>query len=137
MMLQSGLYDDSPHTREIVYNQMRLRALRVIVDVKVALGTFTLQQADDFLRRNVPMSAESASTEVLEMQELPGQKISYQIGKLQIVQMIEDARLKQGDQFSLRKFHDYVWLNGNVPFALQRWEYLGMDDEVSKLGGLK
>jgi len=30
-----------------------------------------------------------------------------------------------------------VWLNGNVPIALQRWEYLGMDDEVSKLGGLK
>ena len=41
MMLQSGLYDDSPHTREIVYNQMRLRAVRVIVDVKVALGLFT------------------------------------------------------------------------------------------------
>src|ERR1035437_354429 len=33
MMLQSGLYDDSQHTREIVYNQMRLRALRVMVDV--------------------------------------------------------------------------------------------------------
>lgn len=137
MMLQSGLYDDSPHTREIVYNQMRLRALRVIADVKVALGTFTLEQAADFLQRNVPMGAESARTEAVEMSELPGQKISYQTGKLQIVQMMEEARLKQGEQFSLRKFHDYVWLNGNVPIALQRWEYLGMDDEVSKLGGLK
>jgi len=137
MMLQSGLYDDSPHTREIVYNQMRLRALRVIADVKVALGTFTLAQAADFLQRNVPMGAESAWTEAVEMGELPGQKISYQTGKLQIVQMMEEARLKQGQQFSVRKFHDYVWLNGNVPIALQRWEYLGMDDEVSKLGGLK
>src|SRR5262249_10701791 len=45
MMLQSGLYDDSPHSREIVYNQMRLRALRVIADVNVALGAFTPQQA--------------------------------------------------------------------------------------------
>ena len=137
MMLQSGLYDDSPHTREIVYNQMRLRALRVIADVKVALGTFTQEQAADFLQRNVPMDAESAWTEAVEMGELPGQKISYQTGKLQIVQMMEEARLKQGPQFSVRKFHDYVWLNGNVPIALQRWEYLGMDDEVSKLGGLK
>ncbi len=137
MMLQSGLYDNSPHSREIVYNQMRLRALRVIVDVNVAMGTFTPEQAVDFLRRNVPMDAADARTEVVEMGETPGQKIAYQTGKLQIVQMMEDARLKQGDKFSVRKFHDYVWLNGNVPVALQRWEYLGLDDEVSKLGGLK
>jgi uncharacterized protein (DUF885 family) len=137
MMLQSGLYDDSPHTREIVYNQMRLRALRVIVDVKVAIGTLTPEQAVDFLEQNVPMDAADARTEVVEMGETPGQKIAYQTGKLQIMQMFEDARLKQGDTFSVRKFHDSVWLNGNVPIGLQRWEYLGMDDEVSKLGGWK
>jgi len=137
MMLESGLYDDSPHTREIVYNQMELRALRVIVDVKFALGAFTLEQAAGFLERNVPMSAESARTEVVEMSEEPGQKISYQIGKLQILRMMADARLQQGERFSVRKFHDYVWLNGNVPIALQRWEYLGMGDEVELIPALR
>ena len=135
MMLQSGLYDDSPHTREIVYNQMRLRALRVIVDVQLALGSLTPEAAADFLQHNVPMSADDAQTEVVEMGETPGQKISYQIGKLQILQMLEDARQKQGEKFSLRRFHDYVWLNGNVPIALLRWEYLGIGDEASKLDG--
>jgi len=134
MMLQSGLYDDSPHTREIVYNQMRLRALRVIVDVKVALGMLTPQQAADYMEHNVPMDAADARTEVIEMGELPGQKIAYQTGKLQIVQMLEDARLKQGNKFQLQEFHNFVWLNGNLPIALQRWEYLGMDDEVRMLG---
>ena len=134
MMLQSGLYDDSPHTREIVYNQMRLRALRVIVDVKVALGMLTPEQAADYMEHNVPMDAVDARTEVIEMGELPGQKIAYQTGKLQIVQMLEDARLKQGNKFKLQEFHNFVWLNGNVPIALQRWEYLGMDDEVRMLG---
>lgn len=137
MMLQSGLYDDSPHSREIVYNQMRLRALRVIADVNVALGTFSSAQATDFMQRNVPMSAEDARTEVVEMGETPGQKVSYQIGKLQIVRLMEGARLKQGEQFSVRKFHDYLWLNGNVPIALQRWEYLGMADDVTTLGHLR
>ncbi|MFL6689592.1 MAG: DUF885 family protein, partial [Alphaproteobacteria bacterium] len=137
MMLQSGLYDDSPHTREIVYNQMRLRAVRVIVDVKVALGTLTPEQAAEFMQRNVPMSAQDARTEVVEMGEAPGQKIAYQIGKLQILQMMADARLTQGERFSLRKFHDYVWRNGNVPIALQGWEYLGVEDEVNKTAGLK
>ena len=137
MMLQSGLYDDSPHTREIVYNQMRLRALRVIVDVRVALGMVTPEQAVAFLTQNVPMDEEDARTEVVEMGESPGQKIAYQTGKLQIMQMMEDARLKQGDTFSVRKFHDYVWLNGNVPIALICWEFLGMNDQVDKLGELK
>ena len=133
MMLQSGLYDDSPHTREIVYNQMKLRALRVIADVKVAMGEFSLVQAAEFLQQNVPMGRDSAISEVVEMSEWPGQKITYQIGKLQITQMFSDARLKQGDTFSVRKFHDYVWLNGNVPIALQRWELLGIDEDVKKM----
>jgi Bacterial protein of unknown function (DUF885) len=137
MMLQSGLYDDSPHTREIVYNQMRLRALRVITDVNVALGTFSPTEAMDFMQRNVPMSAEDARTEVVEMGETPGQKVSYQIGKLQIIRLMQEARIKQGEQFSMRKFHDYIWLNGNVPIALQRWEYLGREDEVNRLSQLR
>jgi uncharacterized protein (DUF885 family) len=83
------------------------------------------------------MTAEDAKTEVAEMGQTPGQKISYQIGKLQIIRMMQQARLKQGAQFSLRKFHDYVWLNGNVPISLQRWEYLAMEDEVNKLSGMK
>ena len=133
MMLQSGLYDDSPHTREIVYNQMRLRALRVISDVKLALGTFKPDEAVNFMEHNVPMSQEDARTEVVEMGETPGQKISYQIGKLQIMQMLSEERTKQGAQFSLRDFHDYVWQNGNVPIALQRWELLVTDNEVHNL----
>src|SRR5207247_8997955 len=54
MMLQAGLFDDSPHTREIIYNFMRLRALRVEVDVKLALGEFTLAQAAKYLEEKVP-----------------------------------------------------------------------------------
>ena len=137
MMLQSGLYDDSPHTREIVYDQMRLRAVRVIVDVKLALGIFTPEQAVDFLERNVRMDATDARAEVGEMGELPGQKTSYQTGKLQIMQMLQDARVNQGDKFSVESFHNYVWLNGNVPIALLRWEYLGLGDDVKWLAGLK
>jgi hypothetical protein len=136
MMLQSGLYDDSPHTREIAYNQMRLRAVRVIVDVKVALGIFTPDQAVDFLEQDVPMDATDAREEVVEMGELPGQKISYQTGKLQIMQLLQDAQLNQRDKFSVESFHNYVWLNGNVPISLLRWEYLGLDDDVNKVAGL-
>ena len=125
MMLQAGLFDDSPHTREIIYNFMRLRALRVEVDVKLALGEFTLEQAAKYLQEKVPMDADTARQEAIAFSTGPGQAITYQIGKLQIMKFLADARMQQGAQFSLRAFHDFVWKNGNVPIALQRWEYLG------------
>jgi Bacterial protein of unknown function (DUF885) len=125
MMLQAGLFDDSPHTREIIYNFMRLRALRVEVDVKLALGQFTLRQAAGYLEQNVPMDAGTAHQEAIAFSTGPGQAIAYQIGKLQILQFLAKARMTQGDKFNLRAFHDFVWKNGNVPIALQEWEYFG------------
>ena len=132
MMLQAGLFDDSPHTREIIYNFMRLRALRVEVDIRLALGEFTLDQAAKFLHDKVPMDMETAREEAIAFATGPGGAISYQIGKLQIVKFLADARLQQGDRFNLRAFHDFVWKNGNVPISLQRWEYLGDASEVPK-----
>ena len=60
MMLQAGFFDDNPHTRATIYSFMRLRALRVEVDVKLALGEFTLQQGADYLARTVPMDGHTA-----------------------------------------------------------------------------
>jgi uncharacterized protein (DUF885 family) len=132
MMLQAGLFDDSPHTREIIYNFMRLRALRVEVDVKLALGQFKLNEAAKYLHDQVPMDDQTARQEAIAFATGPGQAISYQIGKLQIVKFLAEARMKQSGRFSLRAFHDFVWKNGNVPISLQRWEYLGDASEVPK-----
>jgi uncharacterized protein (DUF885 family) len=133
MMLQTGLFDDSPRTREIIYNFMRLRALRVEVDVKLALGSFTITQAADYLSQRVPMDKKTAEGEAALFATDPGQAISYQIGKSQILHFLADAKLIQGSKFDLRAFHDFVWTNGNVPIALQRWEYLGEDEDLRAL----
>jgi uncharacterized protein (DUF885 family) len=130
MMLQAGLFEDNAHTRETIYSFMRLRALRVEVDVKLALGEFTLQQAADYLERTVPMDKTTALEEAAMFASTPGQAISYQIGKLQITQLLSDARRAQGADFSMMKFNDFVWNNGNVPIALQRWELLHDATEV-------
>lgn len=133
MMLQAGLFDDSPRSREIIYNFMRLRALRVEVDVKLALGEFSIEQGAEYLTKAVPMDAETAHEEARLFASTPGQAITYQIGKIQIMRFLADARTKQGNAFRLQAFHDYLWKNGNVPLSLQRWEYLGLADEVPAL----
>src|SRR5881398_3933186 len=132
MMLQAGLFDDSPQTREIICNFMRLRALRVEVDVKLALGEFTLEQAAKYLQEKVPMDEQTARQEATAFSTGPGQAITYQIGKLQIIKFLADARMQRGDKFNLRAFHDFVWKNGNVPIALQRWEFLDDASDVPK-----
>lgn len=124
MMLQAGLFDNSPHVREMTYNWARLRALRVEVDVKLALGDFTLEQAAEYLQRMVPMDAATAHDEAAMFATTPGQAISYQTGKLQITKFFAEARRDMGDKFDINEFYDFVWKNGNVPIALQQWEWM-------------
>jgi uncharacterized protein (DUF885 family) len=133
MMQEAGLFDNSPRSREIIDNFMRLRALRVEVDVKLALGQFTIEQGAAYLHNTVPMDSRTALAEASFFASDPGQAISYQIGKTQIMSFLAEARRQQGDKFNLRAFHDFVWLNGNVPLALQRWEYLGLKDEIDRV----
>ncbi len=124
MMLQAGLWADAPKSREVIYNFARLRALRVEVDVKLATGAFTIDQAADYLQVMVPMDRETAHEEAVFFAASPGQAISYQIGKIQTAEFLAEARVREGKAFDLRRFHDYLWLNGNVPIALQKEEYL-------------
>jgi len=133
MMLQAGLFDDSPRTREIIYNFMRFRALRVEVDVKLSTGEFTIEQAADYFMKTVPLDRATAMEDATFYASVPGVGISYQTGKLQIMKLLAEARLAQGDKFNLREFHDFVWKNGNVPIALLRYEYLGKTDEIEAL----
>jgi uncharacterized protein (DUF885 family) len=133
MMMQAGLFDDSPGTRLMIYDYMRLRALRVEVDVKLALGVFTLKQAADYMIKAVPMDAATAGDETTLFATAPGQAISYQMGKLQIMHLLSEASRRQGDKFSLLDFHNFIWKNGNVPLSLQRWELLGDASDVPAL----
>jgi uncharacterized protein (DUF885 family) len=133
LMVQFGLFDDSPRTREVMYSFLRLRAVRVEVDVKLALGLFTIEQAAEYLQNVAELDAATAWQEAVFFASSPGQAITYQIGKLQIVKFLADAKRIQRDDFSLRAFHDYLWKNGNVPIALLRWEYLGLTDEIKIL----
>ena len=78
------------------------------------------------------MDEQTARQEAIAFSTSPGGAMTYQIGKLQILKFLADARMQQGDKFNLRAFHDFVWKNGNVPIALQEWEYLGAEDARKK-----
>jgi hypothetical protein len=134
MMLASGLLDDAPHTRTAVCNFMRLRALRVTVDVGLATGALTIDDAAAELASRVPMDAATAREEAAFFAETPGQALTYQVGKTQLIALLADAARTRGPDLDLRQLHDAIWLNGNVPLALLRWELLGLTDELPAIG---
>ena len=136
LMLTAGLFADAPHSQTIVHNFMRLRALRVVVDVNLATGAFTLDEAVDFFVRLVPMDVETATAETAYYVATPGLAMAYHVGKLEVQRLLTDASVaaaSSGSPFSLREFHDFVWRNGNVPLSLQRWELLGDRGDVDAL----
>ncbi len=137
LMLASGLFDDAPRTREIMYNFMRLRALRVEVDARLATGDLDIAGAAEYLERVVPMDKATALEEAAAFAQYPGQALTYQIGKTQILRLFADAVRAEGAGFDIQRFHDRLWLEGNVPLALQRWELLGDPSELDRVEELR
>lgn len=133
LMLRAGLFNDRPATRRIMHSFLRLRPLRVTADIELAVGARSIEDAARFFVENVPMDWETAFDEAAFFASTPAQGMTYQIGKSQILAFLAETTRAQGSEFSLRRFHDRLWCEGNVPIALQRYELLGLTDELSAI----
>ena len=115
--LQLGFYDERPRSRELIYNFLRLRALRVIIDVEMALGRMSVDQAIDALM-SVPMDRRIASEEAEDFFAAPTGGLVYLVGKVQIEELLRARRTALGTDFDLRTFHDDLVEAAWVPVAL-------------------
>ncbi|MDT9701139.1 DUF885 family protein [Streptomyces sp. P17] len=130
LALQAGLFENVPASTLFVVNAMRLRALRVEVDISLAIGELTLEQAAARLAEQVPLDHATAWEEAAFFAGHPGQGLSYLSGKIQIHGLLADAAQRQGEAFRLDSFLGRLWREGNVPLTLQRWELLGDRDHM-------
>lgn len=136
LLLRAGLFTDNERTTVLVNNFMRLRALRVEVDVRLALGDVTVTEAASLLETRVPLDPATARAEARFFAANPGQGLSYQVGKTQLLSLIATACEAKSGSRGLQSLHDYIWLNGNVPFVLQRLELLGLRDQLARVDAL-
>ncbi|KAB1910411.1 DUF885 domain-containing protein [Micromonospora sp. AMSO1212t] len=132
LMLSLGAFDDGSPGADFVVNAKRLRALRADIDVALALGDLTPQAAEEVLAEAVPMDRATAEQEAAFFAGNPGQGLSYQVGKLQVLDLVATCARRHGAAFDLKAFHDRLWREGNVPLALQRWELLGLRDHLDR-----
>lgn len=127
-------YLRGPRTRELTYNFLLLRAVRVPMDIGLSDGTMSIDQAVKYQIDRVPsMEPHISRAEVNMYVRWPYQAASYIIGKQQIEQMLGDKIMQGKFSVDWRKFHDSVLASGQIPLALVRWEVTGNKDQMQAL----
>jgi uncharacterized protein (DUF885 family) len=90
-------------------------ACHLVVDVGIHDRKWTKQEAVDYYRKNTPNQAAECLKMVERQIVLPAQSITYKIGMITILELRKRAELELGTQFNLRKFHEVLLTNGQVP----------------------
>ena len=102
------------------------RAVRMVVDTGLHTKGWTEQQAVKYFLDNLPLPEAVARSEVERYITSPGQAVSYKVGMMDIQRLRDEAKLKLGDRFDYRRFHDVVLGVGAQPLPVldarvERW----------------
>jgi uncharacterized protein (DUF885 family) len=103
-----------------------LRDARFIVGIEMHTGSMTFDQAIDFFQKEGYQSKETATVETKRGTSDPTY-LYYTLGKLEILKLREDMKKKEGDKFSLEKFHDDFLRQGFPPIRIVRRAMMGDD----------
>jgi hypothetical protein len=139
LMVQAGMFDARPRTRELLYILLAERAARALGDLRMQSNEFTLEQASAFASANTPrgwlgMDGNLVRAEQHLYLQQPGYGTSYIIGKIEIEKLLADRRRELGEKFTMKRFMKEFDDAGLIPAALIRWELTGrMSDELKRM----
>jgi uncharacterized protein (DUF885 family) len=101
-----------------------LRDARFIIGIQMHTGKMTFDEGVEFFVKEGYQSHESALVETKRGTSDPTY-LYYTLGKLQIMKLRADMKKKQGDTFTLQKFHDDFLRQGFPPIAMVRKAMIG------------
>lgn len=93
------------------------RAIRLVVDVGMHSKGWTREQAINYMRKNEPITEQSATAEIERYMARPGQALSYKVGELKIKELRDKYSKQLGNQFKLSAFHDELLKDGAMPLS--------------------
>jgi uncharacterized protein (DUF885 family) len=116
---QHGGFGGTPIGRLVMLRSYRARIKRVIFDVKVETGAWSLQDAADWKHGAAPGEGR-IDPELLRTVQWPTQLIGYYAGKAEILALKAEVRAAWGADFTERAFHDALLAEGSIPVSLAR-----------------
>ena len=139
LMMQAGMFEAKPRSRELIYILVAERAARALGDLRMTSGEFTLEQAAEFTSQNTPRGWLSLKGNLVRAEQhlylqQPGYGTSYLIGKKQIEMLLAARKMQLGDSFRMKQFMDSFNAAGLVPASLLRWELTGqLPEDVRRM----
>ncbi|HEX4665308.1 MAG TPA: DUF885 domain-containing protein [Chthoniobacterales bacterium] len=132
MLMRTGLYPVDSASQGQVLRLARYRSARIGVDVNLHTGKWTFEEAVKYFMEAGGLDREAAEGEAAGAASNPTQKISYIIGKWQIMQLLGRYRDQKGKDFRLGQFHDELISHGSLPLSVIDWIMLDDPSEVEK-----
>ncbi|HKQ98071.1 MAG TPA: DUF885 domain-containing protein [Candidatus Polarisedimenticolia bacterium] len=129
MLMRTGLYPEGSAAQGQILRLSRYRAARVGVDVNLHTGRWTFEQAVQYFMEAGGLDREAAEGEAAGAAASPTQKITYMVGKWQIMDLLGRYRDKTGDAYRLGEFHDRLLANGSLPLSVV--SYILLDDRTA------
>jgi len=111
LMLEAGMFDARPRSRELVYILVAERAARALGDLHMHANHFTLEQASQFASDHTPRGWLSMKGNLVRGEQhlylqQPAYGTSYVVGKIQTDTLIAERRRQLGDAFTIQRFMD-------------------------------
>jgi uncharacterized protein (DUF885 family) len=131
MLMRRGLYAEGSAARGQILRLSRYRAARVGVDVNLHTGRWSFEEAIRYFMEAGGLDREAAEGEAAGAASYPSQKITYIVGKWQIMRLLGRYRDRQGARFDLGAFHDALLSQGSLPLSVMEW--LLLDDPTELL----
>src|SRR6476659_4722136 len=132
MLMRSGLYSNNSPAQGQILRLSRYRAARIGVDVNLHTGRWSFEQAVKYFMDAGGLDREAAEGEAAGAASSPTQKISYIVGKWQIMNLLGRYKDKQGENFRLGQFHDDLIKNGSLPVSVVEWILLDDPSSLQK-----
>ena len=122
---EMGLYRDD-WERIGMLSADSLRAGRLVVDTGIHALGWSHTRAVRFLADHSPMSLHEIEEEIDRYIAMPGQALSYMLGRLEIESLRAEAETRLGHTFDIKAFHRTVLGSGSVPLGslrrlVERW----------------
>ena len=95
------------------------RAARIVLDASLHTKGMTVEEGISFLMEHAQLERSNATAEVRRYTQTPGQPQSYLMGKLQILDLIDDLK-KANPDLTMKEMHDKLLAEGSLPPRLMR-----------------
>jgi hypothetical protein len=134
LMMEAGMFDARPRTRELVYILVAERAARALGELAMHSREMSLEQASAFACAHTPrnwlrMDGNLVRSEQHLYLQQPGYGTSYLMGKIEIEKLLAERKRQLGDGFSMQRFMEEFDAAGLIPASLLRWELTGQKSE--------